>query len=162
MLERKPKRNNKKKNLPVSTPCSTYNLQTSCTTTSRPVARSRIRQPVARRMPRNSRDSRVTITPDRNSVDTLPRFSMEDFEAISTTAGFVTCTTQEPSVKAPTDATDGSTVTARYGASTVPVRRIPERNECVAASHGKVPTCWGERDGETGRGVRVEGVQNVE
>lgn len=143
-------------------PSSTNNLQPTRTSHTRPISSCRISQPVARRMPRNSGNTRIDTPTCRNSVNTLSRLSVEDLKTIPPTADLVAGAADKAAVEAPADAADGAAVVGGDGAAADPVRGVPEGDEGVAAADGEVAACGGVGDGEAGGGVGVEGVEDVE
>jgi hypothetical protein len=98
-------------------------------------------------MPRDSRNARIQSTTRGDSIYTLARFGMEDFNPTTATAYLITSTADEPPVEAPAHPADGPTIVTRYGTTTDPVRRIPERDKGVTATDGKIAARRREGDG---------------
>ena len=109
-------------------------------------------------MPRDGRNTGIAIPANGDCIHAFPRFGMEYFKAVTSAARFIAGTAEKPAVKAPTHAADGPAVITRHGASTDPIGGVPEGDERVASSDSEVAACRSEGDGETGRGVCVEGV----
>ena len=123
----------------------THNLQTSRI--------ARIRQPVARRMPRHTCRRRARL----HLAHILPRLHVRDLEAVA----LVAPAHHVAAVPAEADTAH----TSHHGpqrAPAHPVRGVPERDERVGAARGEIAT--GGREGKRGarRRVRVEGVERRE
>lgn len=113
-------------------------------------------------MPRDSRNTSIAIPANGNGIHAFPRFGMKDFKAIPAAARFIAGTAEKPAVKAPAHAAHGPTIITRHSASTDPIGGVPKGDERVASTDGEIAACRSEGDGETGRGVCVEGVEDVE
>lgn len=148
-----------------------YSRETSQSTTARcshnlqppgiprPFRRRRIRQPIPSRMPRKGRH---TAGARLHGMDRITGLSVVDLQARSRSAGLVARAAQEPPVETPADAAHGAAVFARHGTAAHPVRRIPERNQCVAAADCQVATGRGQCKRKTGGAMRVQDVARFE
>ncbi|GMG12400.1 unnamed protein product [Aspergillus oryzae var. brunneus] len=113
-------------------------------------------------MPCDGRNARIHPATSRNSINAFACFSMEDLNSITAAAYFVTSTANKSSVKAPAHPADGPTIITRHGASTNPIRCIPEGDKGVAAADGEIASSRCEGNGKAGGCVSIKGVEDVE
>lgn len=129
---------------------------------SRAVSRDGIRQPIARRVPSDVRDTGVGASTRRDGVDDFTGLGVEDIKTIAATAGLVAGTADISSVETPAEATNCTAEVAKQGTLAEKVVGVPEGDECITTANCEVPAVWSEFDAEAGGGVSFDGVVDVE
>ena len=119
---------------------------------------SGIRQPIPRRMEGNASRRRSR----RHRKDDLARLHVRNFDPpVRPRSTIVTPAADIAPIKGEAHASD-CTHTSGQGALAYPVRGVEQTDESVGTTGGEVACCWRKRKARSGRGVRVDGVGDLE